>query len=415
MQRRDFLRQCARWAAAAPLASLAASLPAGSLLAAGSLLGCGTGPGYGTGEYDFDVNFDGRVLVIGAGAAGLAAGYMLGRHGIEYTVLEASDRFGGRVKRDRTLAGFPIDLGAEWIHDHPSVLASLIDDPGLDATLDVVPFAPQDISYRTDGGVRAFNVARNFMVDYKFRRTTWYGFLERFIAPTVQPHIRFGQPVTAIDTRGSGVRVATDDGTTYEADRVILTVPIQILQERQIEFTPPLDATRTDAIDSVWIPHGIKVFSRFDARFYPDVLLNGDPLDDASTDKLYYDATLGKGVSEHVLALFWVADEAAAFTELGSDDAIVSAVLADLDGLFGGRASRHHIASVAQNWSADPYIRGAYSSDFAGGYDAFMAALADPFAERVFFAGEAFGGTESSTVHGAMQSAYAAVERLLAG
>ena len=401
MRRRDFLQMCARWAAAAP---------------AFSLLGCGTGTGTGTGEYgDFDVDFEGRVLVIGAGAAGLAAGYMLGRYGIDYTVLEAADRIGGRVRRDDTLAGFPIDLGAEWIHEHPSILASLINDTEVDATLAVVPFAPQNISYREGDTAHAFNVARNFMVDYKFRRTTWYGFLDTFIAPTVRPNIRFEQPVETIDTSGEGVVVTTADGETHRADRVILTVPIKVLQEGHIEFVPPLDSARLDAIDSVWIPHGIKVFCRFDRRFYPDLLINGDPLVDASADKLYYDATLGKDVSQHVLGLFWVADEAATFTTLGGDAAIVEAVLADLDAVFDGAASRHHVASVVQNWSAEPYILGAYSSDFAGGYDGFMSTMRPPLGGKVFFAGEAFGGSESSTVHGAMQSAYGAVERILAG
>ena len=59
------------------------------------------------------------VIVIGAGAAGLTAARDILQEDDEYycvTVLEASDRIGGRLKKDDQLADFPIDLGGEWIH-----------------------------------------------------------------------------------------------------------------------------------------------------------------------------------------------------------------------------------------------------------------------------------------------------------
>ncbi len=57
-----------------------------------------------------------KVLVIGAGIAGLAAAYHLKEAGIEVTVLEGRDRIGGRVWTDRDFAGFPVEFGAELIH-----------------------------------------------------------------------------------------------------------------------------------------------------------------------------------------------------------------------------------------------------------------------------------------------------------
>jgi monoamine oxidase len=56
-----------------------------------------------------------NVLVIGAGIAGLAAARELQENGFQVTVLEGRDRIGGRIYTDRTL-GFPVDLGASWIH-----------------------------------------------------------------------------------------------------------------------------------------------------------------------------------------------------------------------------------------------------------------------------------------------------------
>ena len=57
-----------------------------------------------------------KVLVIGAGIAGLSAAYHLRQAGIESTVLEARDRIGGRVWTSRDFADIPVEFGAELIH-----------------------------------------------------------------------------------------------------------------------------------------------------------------------------------------------------------------------------------------------------------------------------------------------------------
>lgn len=61
-------------------------------------------------------NSDSSVIIIGAGVAGLAAGKMLQQAGFQVTILEAKNRFGGRIWTNRTLNGIPLDLGASWIH-----------------------------------------------------------------------------------------------------------------------------------------------------------------------------------------------------------------------------------------------------------------------------------------------------------
>lgn len=57
-----------------------------------------------------------KVIVIGAGVAGLSAAYHLKGFGIEAAVLEARDRIGGRVWTDRDFADIPVEFGAELIH-----------------------------------------------------------------------------------------------------------------------------------------------------------------------------------------------------------------------------------------------------------------------------------------------------------
>lgn len=64
------------------------------------------------------------VLIIGGGAAGLAAAHELAAQGLEVCILEARDRLGGRIwTRHEADAGIPIELGAEFIHGHaPAVM-----------------------------------------------------------------------------------------------------------------------------------------------------------------------------------------------------------------------------------------------------------------------------------------------------
>ncbi|GEJ56828.1 flavin monoamine oxidase family protein [Anaeromyxobacter diazotrophicus] len=66
------------------------------------------------------------VLVLGAGAAGLAAGRALARAGLRVTVVEARPRWGGRVdtRRDARL-GVAVEGGAEFVHGRPRPIARL--------------------------------------------------------------------------------------------------------------------------------------------------------------------------------------------------------------------------------------------------------------------------------------------------
>lgn len=67
---------------------------------------------------------------MGAGIAGLTAAYKLLKRGVDVTVLEASDRVGGRMSTDR-IDGWVIDRGAQFLSEGYSTIRCLIDDLGL--------------------------------------------------------------------------------------------------------------------------------------------------------------------------------------------------------------------------------------------------------------------------------------------
>ena len=81
-------------------------------------------------------SFKGKVLIIGAGAAGLYAGYILKSKGIDFQILEAAPNYGGRLGKLTGFANFPIDLGAQWMHGKNSIVGDLVGKSDTKITLD---------------------------------------------------------------------------------------------------------------------------------------------------------------------------------------------------------------------------------------------------------------------------------------
>lgn len=378
----------------------------------GLLAGCKDADGL---WWDLPVNFSGKVIIIGAGAAGLAAGYLLERYGIDFEILEAGDDIGGRVKRASDFVDSPIDIGAEWLHDVPGKLAELIDDPDVDASVDLLSYAPEHIVTYQNERFSRYNVGSAFYGEYKFKRTTWFGFLETYISANILDRVQLGRAVTAVDWDESGVTVQDALGDVHTADAVIVTVPIKVLQDGLIDFVPGLPSAKQAAIDRVVMPDGLKVFVEFSERFYPDLTIMGRLVDPDAFSRLYYDAAFGKGVQQNVLGLFCVDSPATPYVQLGDDEAIAQRVLDELDAMFDGQATRHHKQHIVQNWSAEPFVRGSYSHSFGGQRAKTQRDLIAPVDGRLYWAGEALSDWNQATVPGAMETGYEAVAALLRG
>lgn len=353
--------------------------------------------------------FTGKIIIVGAGAAGLIAGHILQQKNIDFQIIEASSIYGGRVKKAADFADFPIDLGGEWIHTDPSILAKLLNDPTSKADVEVIPYSPKTISVWKNGKLKKRNIASHFYSEYKFKSTTWYGFFENHIVPNFSDKIIYNSPITEIDYSDTQVTLTTNQGDTFSADKILVTVPVAVLQNNYIQFNPPLPNEKVAAINNIYIPDGIKVFIEFEERFYPDLTIaDGSLL--GSQDTLYYDAAFGKDAKSNVLALFSVSQATSRYTNLESDAAIFEKVMSELDEMFDGQATKYYKKHIIQNWSKEPFIRGSYSH-----YDNYgdMDVLGAPLNNKVFFAGEALHPTDSSTVHGAGESGYNAVVSML--
>ena len=75
---------------------------------------------------------DADVIIVGAGIAGLTAAEILSKTGLKVLVLESRGRIGGRILTHfDAKEGFPIELGAEFVHGRPPGLLQRLKRAGL--------------------------------------------------------------------------------------------------------------------------------------------------------------------------------------------------------------------------------------------------------------------------------------------
>ena len=358
--------------------------------------------------------YDGKVVIVGAGPAGLAAAKVMAQKGIDYTVLEATDRLGGRLKKDTTLADFPIDLGAEWIHSHPVVLNRMKGKPGDEVEEELIPYRLESSS-TWDGKElrpltqRFLNRYYELMPESKFKHSTWYDFVMDNLGHEVADNVILESVVSRVDWSGEKVEVITSKGHHHVADKVILAVPVGVLQKDAIEFNPPLDKIRSDALQRIDFLTGFKMCLRFEECFYPNVVNCAVP----SGEKAFYDAAYKKEASSHVLTLLVQGAHAEDYFTLGSKEAMVQAALDELDVMFDGAATEHYTGEWRlENWGQTPHIEGTWTAAYRE-RSRDLEIIRKPLEDKVFFAGEIFDMHRQMGVPGAVLSGFDAAHAAL--
>ena len=332
------------------------------------------------------ISFSGKVIIIGAGAGGLSAGYLLQQQGIEFEILEASSIYGGRMRIDTDFADFPIPLGAEWLETSTGVFQEIVNDSSRQVDVETIPDNP----------------------DRKFVNSSWFNFFEEYIVPSISNKIAYNTIAQTINYAGDQVVVTTQNGE-HIADKVIISVPLKILQDGDINFVPPLPEEKQQAIDESIIWEGFKAFFEFSQNFYNDGI-EFEITPESDGQKIYYDAELGQNTSRNILGLFTVGKPALDYSSLSGDE-LRDFILDELDGLYANQARPSYLKHVTQNWNKEPFIKAGYLTDHADSRA--VKVLGESVADKLYFAGGAYtDGNDWVSVHTAAQSAKKSVDEI---
>jgi monoamine oxidase len=404
---------------------------------------------------------DTAVVIVGGGAAGIAAGRRLMDAHVDCLVVEARQRLGGRAWTLGDGAGFPIDLGCGWLHSadrNPWADIAQTQGRSIDRTpppwtrrsatigfplaeqsafldalhefhqrLDALSEREQDVASATFleprgrwndlinaistyvSGAELDRVSARDFNRYDDSGVNWRiveGYGAAIAACAADLPVVLGCPVRLIDHGGRRLRVETADGT-ITADAAIITLPSSLIADEQLRFAPALPE-KTAAAAALPLGLADKLFlSLSDSQeFDKDSRLFGRT--DRSRIGAYHFRPFGRPQIEA-----YFGGPLAAELEAGGERAFLDFAVAELVGQLGSDFARRVKPLGLHAWGADPFSRGSYSYALPGKADC-RSALAAPVDDRLFFAGEACSRGDYSTAHGAYLTGVAAAEAAIA-
>lgn len=214
--------------------------------------------------------------------------------------------------------------------------------------------------------------------------------------------------VQSIDLKGNTVQVLTSQGE-LQADRVVLTTPLGVLQRGAIAFRPGLSREKQDAISTLGMGCLNKVYLRFPESFWPKNEAMG-----------YFGSSPGRWSdwlnlqayqAEPILMAFH-SGTIARDMERQSNEEITANAMRVLNRLFGSSIP-NPVDTQITRWATDPFSFGSYSALHPGSNRSTVKALRSPINDRLFFAGEATSLDYPSTVHGAYLSGQRVAKEVL--
>lgn len=428
-----------------------------------------------------------HVLIIGAGAAGLMAAKELAGHNLQVTVLEARERIGGRIHTLKEPFTFPAEGGAEFVHGKLKTTLNLAKEAGLevikmegsfwrveqgkwkeeetfienekklmyeleklqvDVTMaDFLKENFADEKYRsmrhtlkkyiegydaadtTKASAMAFREERQHQQDVQFRIAGGYKPLTDWLfkkAVEKGATVHLSQLVKKVAWVKGAITLTTSKDTFF-ADKVLVTVPLGVLQSSpdsaaHISFEPSLLSTMK-AFSRLGFGAVIKVIMQFSHPFWrdPPVMERiGKQITDLSF--LLSDASIPTWwtqypIEEPLLCGWLAGPEAAALKDVNAATLLEKAYesLSQLFQVPIAQLKKWTTLSTIMNWTADAFTLGAYTFATTHTREAKKIAL-EPVEDTLYFAGEAlYEGSEMGTVEAALVSGKQTAATILAG
>jgi monoamine oxidase len=389
------------------------------------------------------------VVVVGAGAAGIAALHGLAKSGLSSVALEARPRVGGRAHTIHPRPDLPLDCGCAWLHSADvNPLVAIVERAGF--TVDRRPPA-----WRSQAGNQGFPAEeqRAFWAAYaafedRLEKAAETG-VDRPAGELFEPGGRWNPLIDAVSSYYNGAeydlvsvldyaayddsninwRVAEGYGTAISSfadlDRIVTDCAVQTIRHDgpDIRLATSRGEVRARAV-IVTLPTPLIREGLFSPGL-PDKLAAAAGLPLGLADKAFFglDEPEALPVEGHLFGRTdraetgsyhlrpfgrpyieaFLGGRAAHALEAEGPGGRTAFAIEELVGLMGSDI-RNKLTPLAETaWAAEPWSLGAYSHALPGSAGC-RAVLAAPVGGRLFFAGEATSPHAYSTAHGAWET-----------
>jgi monoamine oxidase len=420
------------------------------------------------------------AVIIGAGAAGLIAALELSLAGKNIAILEARDRAGGRIYTidDQGFDG-PIEMGAEFVHGKLEITLELLKKADANKTKvegDIWRKKEEGFE-KEEGFIEAYDEVqkklkelkndipvKQFLIEYlnepKYKQTrqSIKSYVEGYSAANLnrastfafrkdlqnseedqyRPEggyqkivnylltelknknvpLFFNEVVTGIEWQKDEVHIISTK-QNFKAKKVLVTVPLGVLQNDVIKFTPLLP-DKIRAAKALGFGSVIKWILQFDEAFWSEKKYTGNK-DLVNMGFLFSEETIPTWWTQfpkkHAILTGWLGGPNAELLKDLNDEALLQKALQSLGNLF-----TISIADLKQklkawkvcNWSKDPFSYGAYSYTTLD-HQKNVQTLKSPVENTLFFAGEGiYDGDDIGTVEAALSSGKDTAQKMIA-
>jgi len=408
------------------------------------------------------------VVIIGAGAAGLAAAKELTRLGLSSTVIEASHRIGGRAYSEEIMPHAWFDLGCAWlVGGEANPFAAIADERGIElgrhAAAAYKPTNHRFVRNGTaltdeqraacrryyadcykaavDAAGRTPDVAVGDVIDLQDDYSTPYlesvatawgvdvdgvsavdftssvgelgfpvlrGYGNLVAAWGADVEVTLNARAERIDWSGPRVTVETPKGTVA-AHRALCTVSTGMLGSGDIDFSPRLPDWKLEAIHGLPMGTENKMGVAFDKDVFGAEGRGHYTVWNDGGDTAKIDAG---AIGIDVAAVF-VGGRRAIWLEKQGRQACHDFAVDRVAEVFGNDVRKHVVRSITTAWSTEPWTRGSWACALPGQAHQ-REHLATAIDDRLFFAGEATEIGGQGTCDGAYRSGIRAARDIAA-
>ncbi len=330
-----------------------------------------------------------KVIIVGAGLAGLVTAYELDKQNFDVTVLEAQERVGGRVFTLRNFGGgVHADAGAARIPTEHDLTHRYI----REFQLRLIPFYPvEDRFLRLNNGraeavgwdkyKEAMGIA-GFLDDPQRWQKIQGGNdqLPKAFAKKLGSRIQYGAVVNRIDAKADAVEVKFTQGgklNSIAGDQLVFAIPATMLAK--IDTGTTLSPAKMEGIRSIRYESASRIFLETRQRFWRSQKLNGFAAGPDHSE--IWDSTFGQDGTHGIIQSYLRGGNSILLRQKTEAERV--AHTADRLSIFFPELKANMIGGQSKCWDEDPWTLGAWAHPGEK-----IASLVRTPEGRIFFAGE---------------------------